>query len=48
LRNDEQTATYRNQIFEQRNVEIWLAQGPYEPSASVIAGESTNDSAKQS
>jgi len=30
-RNDEQTATDRNQVLEQSNVEIRLAQGPYEP-----------------
>ena len=47
-RNDEQTATDRNQILEQSNVEIWLAQGSYEPSAGLIAGETTNDSAEQS
>ena len=47
-RNDEQTATDRNQILDQSNVEIWLAQGPYEPSARLIAGETTDDSADQS
>ena len=47
-RNDKQTATDRNQILEQCNVEIWLAQGPYEPSACLIAGETTNDSANHS
>src|SRR5215207_11443166 len=47
-RNDEQAATDRNQVFEQSNVEIWLAQGLYEPSAGLIAGETTNDSANQS
>jgi hypothetical protein len=46
-RNDEQTATDRNQVLEQSNVKIWLAQGPYEPSAGVIAGKTTNDSADQ-
>ena len=47
-RNDQQTATDRNQVLDQSNVEIWLAQGPYEPSADLIAAETTNDSAKQS
>src|SRR5215216_5080475 len=47
-RNDEQTATDRNQVLEQSNVEIWLAQGPYEPSAGLIAAETTDDSADQS
>jgi hypothetical protein len=47
-RNDEQTATDRNQVFEQSNVEIWLAQRPYEPNAGLIAAETTNDSADQS
>src|SRR5215212_218685 len=47
-RNDEQTATDRNQVLDQSNVEIWLAQGPYEPSAGLIAGETTDDSADQS
>ena len=46
-RNDEQTATDRNQVLEQSNVEIWLAQGPYEPNAGRIAGETTNDSTDQ-
>ena len=36
------------EVFEQSNVEIWLAQGPYEPSAGLIAGETTDDSANQS
>src|SRR5437870_2173254 len=35
-RYDEQTATDRNQVLEQSNVELWLAQGPYEPSAGLI------------
>ena len=47
-RNDEQTATDRNQVLEQSNVEIWLAQGSYEPSAGVIASERTDDSADHS
>jgi len=47
-RDDEQTATDRNQVLEQSNVEIWLVQGPYEPSAGLIAGETTNDSTNQS
>src|SRR6185295_9649055 len=47
-RNDEQTATDRNQVLEQSNVEIWLAQRPYEPSAGMKAGETTDDSADQS
>src|SRR5215208_1550172 len=47
-RNNEQTATDRNQVLEQSNIEIWLAQGPYEPNAGVIAGETTDDSADQS
>ena len=47
-RNDEQTATDRNQVLEQSNVEIWLAEGPYEPSAGLIAGETTDDAADQS
>ena len=47
-RNDEQTATDRNQVLEQSNVEISLAQGPYEPNAGLIAGETTDDSADQS
>ena len=38
-RNDEQTATDRNQVLEQSNVEICVGQGSYEPSADVIAGE---------
>jgi hypothetical protein len=47
-RNDEQTATDRNEVFEQGNVEIWQAQEPYEPNAGLIAGETTDDSADQS
>jgi len=47
-RNDEQAATYRNQVFDQSDVEIWLAQGLYEPSANLIAGETTGDSSDQS
>ena len=47
-RNNEQTASDRNQILEQSNVEIWLTQEPYEPSAGVKAGETTDDSADQS
>jgi hypothetical protein len=47
-RNDEQTATDRNQVFEQSTGEICLPQGPYEPSASVIAGETTDVAADQS
>jgi hypothetical protein len=47
-RNDEQAATDRNQIFEQSNVEIWLAQGLHEPSAGVIARETTDESAYHS
>ena len=47
-RNDEQAATDRNQVFEQSNVEIWLAQGLHESSAGVIAGETTDDSANHS
>src|SRR6185369_16165124 len=43
-RNDEEAATDRNQVFEQSNVEIWLAQKLYEPSASLIAAETTDDS----
>jgi len=45
-RNHEQTATDRNQVLEQSNIEIWLAQGPYEPRAGVKAGETTDDSAR--
>ena len=47
-RNDKQTTTDRNQVLEQSNVEIGLAQRPYEPNASMIAGETTDDSADQS
>ena len=47
-RNDEQAATDRNQVFEQSNVEIWLAQGLYEPTAGLIACETTDDSSDQS
>ena len=47
-RNDEQTATDRNQVLDQSNVEIWQVQGPHEPSAGVIASETTNDSADHS
>jgi hypothetical protein len=47
-RNDEQTATDSNQVLEQSNVEIWLAQRPHEPSAGVKAGETTDDSADHS
>src|SRR6185369_7962463 len=47
-RNDEQAATDRNQVFDQSNVEVWLAQGLYEPSASMIAGETTDDSSDHS
>ena len=47
-RNDEQAATDRNQVFKQRNVEVWLAQGFYESSAGVIPGETTDDSADHS
>ena len=47
-RNDEQTATDRNQVLDQSNVEIWLSQGLYEPSAGLIAGETTDDSSNHS
>ena len=47
-RNDEQTATDRDQVLKQSNVEIWHAQRPYESSADVIAGEATGDSTDQS
>ena len=47
-RNDEQAATDRNQVFDQSNVEVWLAQRLYEPSARLIAGETTNNSADHS
>jgi hypothetical protein len=47
-RNDHQTATDRNQVLEHSNIEIWLATVPYEPSADLIAGETTNESADQS
>src|ERR1044071_3896867 len=42
-RNDEQTATDRNQVLEQSNVEILLAQGLYEPSANLIAPKTPDD-----
>ena len=47
-RNDVQTAADRNQVLDQSNIEIWLAQGPYEPGAGVKAGETTDDSADHS
>ena len=37
-----------NRTAPQSNVEIRLAQGPYEPNAGLIAGETTDDSADQS
>ena len=47
-RNDEQAAADRNQVFEQSNVEVWLAQGLYEPSAGLVAAETTDNSAQRS
>ena len=44
-RNDKQAAADRNQVFDQSNVEIRLAQRLYESSADLIAAETTDDSA---
>src|SRR5262249_48799011 len=47
-RNDEQAATDSNQVFDHRNVEVWLGQELNEPGASVVATETTDDSSDQS
>ena len=47
-RNDEQAAADRDQVFDQSNIEIWQAQGFYEPRAGLIAAETTGDSSDRS
>src|SRR5690349_17536747 len=47
-RNDEQATADRNQVFDQSNVEIRLAQGLYDPSAGLIAAKTTDDASEHS